>query len=230
MPSWKDIFHSSGDARRRIDFGDFAGGHIGDWVDDKIIQVSKGTFGDTFYVKMVKHQYFELKNMDRREPLFKFHYPFLPPEIAINEAHGGVEHRWLGYLAAAFLLDKGKQVLSEQFRNGSRIDILSSDNEFYIECGDTNPAPMLEHLSENCIYFCVFPFCTFEDNFFYIFERGENWAGVELIFEKRREELKRAFSGNRLYKKADKSSSEPQKQKKMTAILPKQLGLWENLE
>jgi hypothetical protein len=68
--------------------------------------------------------------------------------------------------------------LFEKPANGRLVDVASEDWEWIIECGNTNPDPVLEHLLHTCRHFAVLPFQYPESEFpllLYVFERGPNW-------------------------------------------------------
>lgn len=152
------IFHSSGNPGRGIDYGD-----IDQWFDKQWISARKVFLDDIGAVNQIAH----LNNFDLAQLLHENH------RCLIMNA-GSDAHQRLCLLAAAYLISLGKQPVPEQRVNGKRVDLITSDNEWIIECGDTDARPLLKHLYSTCEHFAVFPFDT-EPQFLVVFERGTGW-------------------------------------------------------
>jgi hypothetical protein len=97
-------------------------------------------------------------------------------------ANGGDEHRELSRLGAMFLKKQGKQWKFEERFNRKRVDIISTDHEWVIECGDTQARPVVEHLyggddhTERCNMVGIIPFQDASVDFhMYVFKRGSAW-------------------------------------------------------
>jgi hypothetical protein len=167
MITFAEIFHSSRSALRQIDYG-----NIGNWMKNDWIKAREVILGDTPLVKELLLPENELKS---QRILLERHGICL-----ING--GSAVHRQLCRVAAAYLLDLNKKPITEQRYNGKRVDLISDDKKWIIECGDTDAKPILEHLYNTCQYFAVYPFGS---KSLYVFERGTKWDN---------EAIKRLFS------------------------------------
>lgn len=100
----------------------------------------------------------------------------VPPNSKLT---GGTFHQQLGALAAAIMRTEGFTPQFEKFANGRRVDLISDDERWIIECGDTNASPIITHLFRTCERFSVLPFQSYPDHnatvCLYTFVRGANW-------------------------------------------------------
>lgn len=99
-----------------------------------------------------------------------------------GRARGGDWHVDLSKIGAMFLRSQGKDYQFEQWFNRKRVDILSTDHDWVIECGDTQARPIIEHLyggddhEHRCNKVAIIPFQSDYHNFFmYVFMRGSAW-------------------------------------------------------
>lgn len=158
MITFKDIFNSSGDSRRMTQYGD-----IKELLDTGVVKVSTRNILDC---PLVAHIH--------TLPITDAALMVSEKAANLTSTRGGDWHYELVVLAAAYLISMGKQVYCEEWANGKRVDLITQDKEWIIECGDTDAKPIREHLEYTCLYFAVLPFQSGEPTL-YVFERGPNW-------------------------------------------------------
>lgn len=162
----EDIFHSSGFSLRHIDVRE-----VNQWRAEDLITVYYLTVDGPNAQKLHDSE-IKATHGDYAALLS------LPCETGrLSVVHGGSWHCKMAAYAEAFLHDLGKEVLFEQWANGHRVDVISTDQEWIIECGDTSPKPLLEHLLRTCKRFAVLPFQQSTEFPFilYVFEQGPAW-------------------------------------------------------
>jgi hypothetical protein len=126
------------------------------------------------------------------ESLYKWH-PIL--WRCYCQVGGGIQHKFLACCGAAWLLDQSYEVEFEVWRDNKCVDIATKTVDWIIECGDTSPAPVFDHLRCSCRYFAVLPFQDFyKENCLemFVFGYGQNWhqSNVEKILDERLEQQK----------------------------------------
>jgi hypothetical protein len=180
------IFHSSDNPRRQISTS-----KMQEWLDGGFIAVcrhnvnqSTGQLGLYF-----KTQHWLESCMEQKPPMLTYHISQTQARVlrwAKGRAHGGDEHVLLSKIGAMFLRSQGKSYQFEQWFNRKRVDILSIDHEWVVECGDTQARSIIEHLyggddhEDRCNKVAIIPFQPDFPNFFmYIFTRGPAWDEVQ---------------------------------------------------
>lgn len=93
---------------------------------------------------------------------------------------GGLEHQLLCWGAAAWLIDQGYSVSTEQRFAGKQVDLITSCRSWLIECGDTLPTPIARHLLRGVAAIGVVPFqetpAANGSIQMFIFSKGEQWC------------------------------------------------------
>lgn len=158
-----DIFHSSGDARREINYG-----YLPEMLKSGEIACRTIRFMDNEIIKSFSG--LDQLSIDS----------LLASKGAYNSTGGKGNHGLAAY-AIAFLLEIGKEVQCEWHQNGRRVDVISKDKEWFIECGDTNGEPVPYHLMDECKYFAVLPYGCIQNDTMWIFERGSNWNAEAIL-------------------------------------------------
>lgn len=143
-----------------------------DWLKDDLITCHKCYFKLQGRVGLHQKLYSKLGAPHINTLFFRL------KESVGGYARGGQEHQALSHIAALFLRDRGKEVQFEYPYNGRRCDVVSTDFEWVIECGDTYIDTVLEHLDGECNYYCILPFQEVLDGklFMYVFRRGSAWT------------------------------------------------------
>lgn len=156
--TYPQIFHSSGDERRWIQYGD-----INKLVNADIIKVRKVQIGlSEFTMSLIN------------APILEAHRLFYSRYARNFLNAGGEDHQRLNLIAAAYLIDQGHIPIPEQWANGKRVDLLTQDQKWIIECGDTDAAPIYKHLYYTCQFFGVLPYPV-QSPILFVFERGAKW-------------------------------------------------------
>lgn len=165
--TWENIFRSSGDPRREIQYGKLPQLVNTGQIDMSICPI-------------------ELSQAIR----FLLNAPFEKCEQFVYLNFGGYhfthnsseDHRRLQSIAACFIHECGLEVQFEQWHNGKRVDVASVDGKMLIECGDTTAHVIPEHLLRTCDTFYVLPFMDdWGDPYMFCFTKGEGWdrQGIE---------------------------------------------------
>lgn len=158
-----DILQSSSDTRR-----EFNHGYLPDMLESGEITCRSMPFMDNEIIK--SFQGLGSFEIDR----------LLTAKGAFNGTGGKGNHGLAAY-AIAFLLGIGKEVVCEFQWNGRRVDVVSKDMEWFIECGDTNGEPIPYHLMGECAHVAVLPYGGTHDDIMWVFERGGNWNADAII-------------------------------------------------
>ena len=149
--SLSDIFRSSGNALRVIPIEDFT--LLSEEIKAGTIVAERCAVEPTHGGLMER-----LQNQPRDSLLNDARVWHQHHELKIIANSGGSTHQALCFLAAAWLIDQGYSVSSEIWRNGKRVDIATECGTWLIECGDTNPGAVVNHLQRAYIQVMILPF------------------------------------------------------------------------
>lgn len=182
--NWSEVFCSSEHELRSVDLGG-----IDHLVSSGFINCQRYNLRMQNRVGLYMHLYSRLDSSSLPHLTSALMHHLDRTMAALNRqmkrSGGGLAHKTLATIATLFLQDRGKSVLHEERCNGRRVDVVSTDYEWLIECGDTNGEPIVKHLNathgaRNCNYVCVLPFQEFIDGVtMYVFTRGSNWSDEE---------------------------------------------------
>lgn len=184
--NWLDVFHSSGFPRRQVELG-----RIEDWVDSEFLSMQRVAISNsrrirlylTIEKRLAQFHKIEISDLKSSDFMMIEHLSSTTARLFGNlgRVGGGSEHQLIANIASLFLLDLGKEVLTEVKFNSRRVDLLAADYSCVIECGDTNAPPIVDHLYDGnngmpCSFVGVMPFQDLiDDPFMYVFKRGVNW-------------------------------------------------------
>lgn len=168
------------------------------------------------------------------ESLYKWH-PILWK--CYCQVGGGIQHKFLACCGTAWLLDQSYEVEFETWRDNKCVDIATKTVDWIIECGDTSPAPVFDHLRCSCRYFAVLPFQDFyKENCLemFVFGYGQNWhqSNVEKALDERLEQQKTISNQLEAAFSALRSGSVPRREvivqdkKYEIAISNNEKGVW----
>jgi len=176
--AYSDIFNSSGHPLRQDTRTGIA--QLAKCLEEGVISIFLNELGGTPLFDKVRSL--------TSDPLnFKDNLQEIMPLLRgyFYEAGGQFHHKVLVLLATALLIDHGYQVELERWRNGKKVDVVSTDNHWIIECGDTSPEPVIDHLYHSCDKFGVLPYQELESGSIemFVFERGQNWSEQRVLKE-----------------------------------------------
>jgi len=178
------IFNSSGDPRRSVSSSEAE--KLSLLIESQGIKASKIPMGDISIIKAIIEHYNRIEAQQAANPTVAFdEWQIFAPFSCldgIRHMGGGYLHRVLGLIAGAYLRDCGFEIIYEVWCNGRVVDVASNDRKWLIECGDTSPCPIEDHLLYTSDYFHVLPFQRIGHNMFMVrFERDVKWDSATVM-------------------------------------------------
>ncbi|MFA5188312.1 MAG: hypothetical protein WC460_03050 [Patescibacteria group bacterium] len=102
---------------------------------------------------------FKEKEFNSIEEFHEIIEQLIKKEIKIFDYQGGeTRHMALKYLGEKFLLGENKKVKIESLFHGRYPDLISEDQEFIIECGDTDPNKIIEYFLLGVVKLYLIPY------------------------------------------------------------------------
>lgn len=150
----KDVFQSSGDPGRAPTYQDYH--KLFKYLNNGFVHIERREL-KPINGQALERLHFYLGNPNEQD-IDSFVKNWLPKLLGLSNG-GGQLHKLMCLCAAAWLIDLGyNQVESEIRCNGSRVDIATPCRKWIVECGDTLPQPIIEHLYRGTDYVAIIPF------------------------------------------------------------------------
>jgi len=152
----KDIFQSSGNMGRAPTHQDYL--KLFRHINNGFVRIERREL-KPLNGQVLEKLHFYLGNHNRNEQdIDKLAMDSIPELIGLSNG-GGQLHKLMCLCAAAWLIDLGyTNIESEKRYNGSRVDITTTCRKWIVECGDTSPQAIIEHLYRGTDYVAIIPF------------------------------------------------------------------------
>lgn len=150
----KDIFQSSGNLGRAPTHQDYL--KLFRHINNGFVNIERREL-KPLNGQVLEKLHFYLGNHNEQD-IDKLLMDSIPELIGLSNG-GGQLHKLICLCAAAWLIDLGyTNVESEQRCNDSRVDITTTCRKWIVECGDTSPQAIIEHLYRGTDYVAIIPF------------------------------------------------------------------------